>query len=73
MKNSVKNSEQYRFERKLNHLQGFVGLPNWNFGSPTFDEIKEFDRRGRALQAESIHFTGKKLKKWLIRFFRKSA
>lgn len=39
-----------RFERKVNHLQGFVGMPNWNFNSPSFDEIKEYDRIGRQLQ-----------------------
>lgn len=69
MKKIIKNSEQAKFERKLNHLQGFVGLPNWGFGSPTFDEIKEFDRRGKALQAESIHSTGIKLKQWFAKLF----
>lgn len=45
-----KSMQDEQFERKLNHLQGVVGMPNWNFGSPTFDEIKEYDRIGRQLQ-----------------------
>lgn len=72
MKKSIKNCEQVRFERKLNHLQGFVGLSNWEFGSPTFDEIKEFDRRGRELQAASFHSLGNKLKRWLKGLFSSS-
>ncbi len=45
-----KLEQDEKFERKMNHLQGVVGMPNWSFGSPTFDEIKEYDRIGRQLQ-----------------------
>ena len=55
-----------RFERKLNHLQGFVGMPNWNFNSPSFDEIKEYDRIGRQLQ----HKAKLSFLKRVVKFFK---
>ena len=71
MKHSAKNTQEEKFERKLNHLQGFIGMPNWNFESPTFDEIKEHDRRGRELQAKAIHSTTKRIKDFMVKLVKK--
>lgn len=59
--------QQQKFNRKLNHLQGFIGMPNWNFDSPTFDEIKEYEQCGRKLQAKAFQSFSKRLKSWLLK------
>ncbi len=71
MKTSTNNNSAHdkKFNQKLNHLQGFMGMPNWNFGSPTFDEIQEYDKQGRKLQAQAMSSMTNKLKQYFERAF----
>ena len=41
----MKNINHRKFERQVNHLQSFVGMPHWNYRNPSIEEIREFDRR----------------------------
>jgi len=53
------------FNRKLNHYQSVIGLANWNFASPTYEQIKSFESRGRSLQAAAIRKSSRSFAKWL--------
>ncbi|MEE9325657.1 MAG: hypothetical protein V3U71_00065 [Cocleimonas sp.] len=68
MKNAKQQQQDRKFENQVNHLQGFIGMPHWDFSSPSFDEIKEYEKRGKALQANKIHQSFKGLKKLLMKF-----
>lgn len=50
MKHSNSRQNQ-KFENQLNHMQGFIGMPNWN--SPSFEEQKhqQSHRKLKAIQA----------------------
>ena len=44
--NFYKDKKQsIQFEKKINHLQSFIGMPMWNGRNPTLAEIREYDRR----------------------------
>jgi hypothetical protein len=42
------NRQDQKFENQLNHMQGFIGMPNWN--SPSFEEQK-YEQSRRKLKA----------------------
>lgn len=65
MNKNRQNKQDQKFNHKLNHLQGFVGLANWNFESPSFDEIKAYDNHGRNLQSKAIFSALKRMRVWL--------
>ena len=45
------NKQDQKFDNQINHLQGFIGMPNWN--SPSFEEQKhqQSHRKLKAKQA----------------------
>ncbi len=58
------NRQDQKFENQLNHMQGFIGMSNWNYRNPSFEEIREHDRRVLKLQAQKIHSSSKSTSKW---------
>ncbi len=48
---SKQNSQNDKFNRQLNHLQGVVGLANWQFSSPTQAQMKAYEQEARRLHA----------------------
>ncbi len=49
------NNRQYRkFEKQVNHLSGFIGMPVWNGRNPSLSEIREYDRR--VLEKQALGF-----------------
>ena len=43
------NKQDQKFDNQINHLQGFIGMPNWN--SPSFEEQKH-QQSHRTLKAK---------------------
>jgi hypothetical protein len=45
------NKQDQKFDNQINHLQGFIGMPNWN--SPSFEEQnhQQSHRKLKAKQA----------------------
>jgi hypothetical protein len=66
----TQKEQDRKFEKQVDHLQGFIGMPHWNFSSPSFDEIKEYERQGKALQAKQIHCSFRRLKAFLVKSIR---
>ncbi|GAA0422348.1 hypothetical protein GCM10009133_33640 [Cocleimonas flava] len=50
------NNQQYqrKFERQVNHLSGFVGMPIRSGRQPTLSEIRENDRQILEQQAKGV-------------------
>jgi len=54
----MKNTQDRKFERQVNHLQSFIGMPHWNGRNPTLSEIREYDRL--ILEQQAIGFKPKR-------------
>ncbi len=57
MKNS-NNIQDIKFEKQVNHLQNFIGMPMWNGRNPSLSEIREYDRR--ILEKQALGFEPKR-------------
>ncbi len=57
---------QDKFGLQLRHLQSVAGLPHWNFKSPTIEDLKAYDQKGRDLQADAISSSIGAAYQWLI-------
>jgi len=58
-KNSyLENTQNRAFNKKLNHLQSFIGMPMWDGRKPTISEIREYDRR--LLEKQALSFEKQK-------------
>lgn len=59
----MKNNNDRKFEKQVNHLQGFIGMPMWNGRNPSLNEIREYDRRIIEQQAKDLRPKRKSLLK----------
>jgi hypothetical protein len=60
-----RNYKQHRkFKNQVNHMQGFIGMPMWNYRNPSLSEIREYDRRVLELQAQQSHSKSRSTGKW---------
>ena len=63
MKYSNKSKQDIKFEKQVNHMQGFIGIPMWNYRNPSLSEIREYDRRIIELQAKGFKSSRKSILK----------
>ena len=54
MKYTNKSKQDIKFEKQVSHMQGFIGMPMWNYRNPSLSEIREYDRRILELQAKGF-------------------
>ena len=75
MKNSNYKHNR-KFERQVSHMQGFIGMPQWNYRNPSLEEIREYDRRILEEQAKGFKPRRKSLLKlfysWMMTISSKS-
>ncbi len=75
MKNS-NNKQDMKFNNQVNHMQGFIGMPQWNYRNPSLSESREYDRR--ILEKQALGFKPKRqsllnrLNGWLMTTFAKA-
>jgi len=50
----LENTQNRAFNKKVSHLQSFIGMPMWNGRKPTISEIREYDRQLLEKQALSL-------------------
>ncbi len=54
MKNANQTRQNQKFEQRLNHLQGVMGMPHWSTTGPSLEQIRAYDQHGRKLQSSAI-------------------
>ncbi|MEH6456947.1 MAG: hypothetical protein V7749_11525 [Cocleimonas sp.] len=59
-------TQNMKFEKKVNHMSSFIGMPMWNGHNPSLTEIREYDRR--LLEKQALGF-GPERKSFVSRLF----
>ena len=67
-----KHEQEQKFQRKLNHLQGFIGMPNWNLEKPSYHKTREYEQRAGKMQAETVGGGLKKMIKKIVAILMKT-
>lgn len=63
--NMIQYDQNDAFRKRLDNWQGVIGLASWNYSSPTFDQLRNSESQGRALQAKAIRISLSIWTKWV--------